>query len=451
MDEIFNSSVIFKDLGLRDSVLKGVEDAGFVHPTHIQETLIPAVLAGRDVLGQAKTGTGKTAAFGLPILDQADKDTPMQALILTPTRELAAQVATELSELGRFTSIRTACIIGGESMRQQAEAVKSGAHLLVGTPGRVMDMHGRKQIHFHNIRFAVLDEVDRMLDIGFRDDIRKILGSVPAKRQTIFVSATISGEIDKLGRQFMKKDAQRIDSVSSSLTVSLVKQCYLPVEPWDKDKLLLCLLRREEPETALVFCRTKATVHRLTRYLRDHRIDCREIHGDLVQQRRNRVMDSLRRGNIDVLVASDLAARGLDVDHITHVVNYDLPEDPELYVHRIGRTARAGRGGVAWSFVTPEQGILLTEIEKYAGVLIEKLEYDDFRPGPVPTHVQEQRSRDDRRRSEPTESLRERVEKSTELDGLSSEQREMMFPGGVVPKDAPKRTLGSKFRSRRSR
>ncbi len=451
MDEIFDSSVTFRDLNLRDDVLQGIEAAGFSQPTHIQTRLIRSALQGRDILGQAKTGTGKTAAFALPLLHLADPEVPMQGLVLTPTRELAVQVAAEIEELGRFTNIRATCIIGGESMRQQSRAVKGGAHILVGTPGRVMDMQGRGQIHFNDVRFVVLDEVDRMLDIGFRDDIRRILKSTPTSRQTLFVSATISEEIERLARSFMKEDAEKIVTAAGSLTVSLVDQKYIPVEPWDKPQYLLYLLRHEKPDTTVVFCRTKATVHRLSKYLREHKINCREIHGDLMQKKRTRVMESLREGKLDVLVASDLAARGLDVEHISHVVNYDLPEDPEVYVHRIGRTARAGRRGIAWSFVTPEQGRLLTEIEKLTGVLLEKAEYPGFRPGPIPADVAAERARaGTRATSSLTDKMAERAAPAAAIsEELTKEELEAMFPGGVVPKSPPRRTLGSRFRTKR--
>ncbi len=447
--DLFDTQTSFKDLGLRNSVLKGLEEAGFQHPTDIQARLIPAILAGKDVIGQARTGTGKTAAFGLPLLHLADPKVPMQALVMTPTRELAAQVAAELDSLGKFTPIKTACIIGGESMRSQQKSVKRGGHIIVGTPGRIMDLFGRKQIHFDNIRFAVLDEVDRMLDIGFREDIRKILRNIKREHQTVFVSATIDPEIESLGRSFMKKDAEKITTVSGSLTVSMVDQKYLSVEPWDKRALLLHLLRHEKPETTVVFCKTKATVHKIAKYLQDKGISAREIHGDLHQRKRNAVMKSMRQGKLDVLIASDLAARGLDVEHITHVINYDLPEDPEVYIHRIGRTARAGRRGVAWSFVTPDQGKLLTEIEKLSGSLIEKMDYPDFKPGPVPQDVLEARQADERRSAAPAKTLEARATPAVNLSGYTEEELKIMFPDGNIPKTLPRKGLGSRFRTRR--
>ncbi len=445
MSDAFDMTKTFKDLKLRDSVLRGTEEAGFQHPTDIQAALIPAMLDGCDVIGQAKTGTGKTAAFGLPLLHLLHKDESMAALVLTPTRELAAQVAAEINELGKHTPIRCVCIIGGESMRHQRKDLERGAQIIVGTPGRVMDMQQRGLIKFDAVRFAILDEVDRMLDIGFREDIRRILKLVPDKRQTVFVSATIDDQIERLARSFMREDVNRITTVSGSLTVQMVDQKYLPVEPWDKRSLLLHLLRHEDPPTTLVFCKTKATVHKVTKYLRDKGIEAREIHGDLEQNKRNRVMASMRSGKLNVLIASDLAARGLDVEHITHVINYDLPEDPEVYVHRIGRTARAGRRGVAWSFVTPEEGQRLTEIEKLTGALIEQMEYPDFTPGPMPSDVRDQRERE-QRRAEQAKPDRNLV---TPVDELSEQEKARMFPGGIVPRDSsPRRTLGSRFRRR---
>lgn len=450
--EIFDRSVTFETLGLRSSLLKGIHAMGFEFPTDIQAKLIPVALTGKDAIGQARTGTGKTAAFGMPILHQADKDLPMQALILVPTRELAAQVAAEMEELGKFTPIRTTCIIGGESMRDQARSISKGGHIMVGTPGRVMDMQQRGEIHFNNIKFIVLDEVDRMLDIGFREDIRKILKSVHGDHQTLFVSATISEEIDRLARTFMKPDAEKIITISGSLTVSLVDQKYVAVEPWDKRTLLLHVLRKEKPEFTVVFCRTKATVDKLAKYLSDHGVDARPIHGDMPQNKRTKVMDSMRQGKLAVLIASDLAARGLDIDHITHVVNYDLPEDPEVYVHRIGRTARVGRRGFAWSFVTRDEGQRLTEIEMLCSTIIEKMEYPEFKPGPVPDDVRVSKPRVTHRPESATDLLAEKAAERTgpsPLEGFTPEQLKAMFPDGNIPKTLPKSTLGSKFRRKR--
>jgi len=442
--DIFDESVTFGDLGLREDILEGITASGFTHPTHIQAQLIPVALKGKDVLGQAKTGTGKTAAFGLPLLQMIDPDGGPQALVLGPTREIAAQIGAELAELANHTDLRCACVIGGESMQQQMRAMQRGAQIIVGTPGRVLDLYGRGELPMKKMKFAVLDEVDRMLDIGFRDDIKKILKAAPNERQTIFVSATISDDIERLSSQFMKKDRQRITTTTGSLTVSLVDQYYVAVEPWDKRTLLLYVLRNENPDTSIVFCRTKATVHKLTKYLKDKGVNAREIHGDMPQNKRNSVMKAMRDDNIDVLIASDLAARGLDVEHITHVVNYDLPDDPEVYVHRIGRTARAGRKGIAWAFVTPEQGQLMTEIEKLTGVLMEKLDLPDFEPGPVPADIREERDKLEKAGNKAPKDRNTAVNP----DELSEEELSEKFPGGVVPKSKPRRTMGSRFKRR---
>jgi ATP-dependent RNA helicase DeaD len=391
ISDIFDPTATFASLGLRSSVLKGVEAVGFLRPTSIQAQLIPMILTGRDVLGQAKTGSGKTAAFGLPLLHQVNKDLPFQALVLAPTRELAIQITTELNELGKFTPIKTTTVYGGGSMREQADRLKKGGHIVVGTPGRLMDMVERGILHYSNVKHVVLDEVDRMLDIGFRDDIRRILEGCPPKeqRQTVVVSATISGEIERLARKYMN-NPEKLVATAGSLTVSLVKQYHLPVNSWDKKRLLLHLLRHEEPALTLVFCRLKRTVDEIAQGLTKRGIDAHAIHGDMPQGKRNKVMTRLREGGLAVLVASDLASRGIDVEGISHVINFDLPEDPEVYVHRIGRTARAGRAGVAWSFVTPGQGELLTSIEMLINTEVPKLDYPDFAPGEMPEGWREQ-------------------------------------------------------------
>lgn len=387
-DDVFEQATTFESMGLRSSVIKGLKAAGFSYPTKIQAQLIPPIMAGKDVLGQAKTGTGKTAAFALPLLHKCDKDTPSQALVLVPTRELCLQVAREFNELGQFTPIHACAVYGGERIKTQVDALQRNPQIIVSTPGRLMDMVQRGFVRLNNVRHAVLDEVDRMLDIGFRDDIRKILGQCPPpgpdSRQTIFTSATISPEIERLARA-QSKDAEKIIAITKgALTTALVKQFYLAVQPWDKRKLLLHLLTHEDPALTIVFCRMKRTVDEVCEYLNKHKIDAHAMHGDMMQNKRNRVIDRLHKGDLSVLVASDLASRGLDIDGITHVINYDLPEDPEVYVHRIGRTARIGREGVAWSFATPEQGDLLTNIEMLINMEVPKLDYPDFTPSPPP-------------------------------------------------------------------
>lgn len=447
--EIFATSTTFADLGLRNSVLKGVEAAGFKSPTSIQAALIPPVLRGRDVLGQAKTGTGKTASFGLPMLHLCNRGVPFQALVLAPTRELAIQITDEINELGKNTPIRAITLYGGQAIRSQAKQLEQGAEIVVGTPGRVMDMVERRLFHYDNIRFAVLDEVDRMLDIGFREDIRRILEGCPPNRQTVFVSATISPEIEKLARRYLK-DPEKIVVKAGSLTVSLVKQYHLPVNQWDKPRLLKHLLQHEEPALTIVFCRLKRTVDDLAHMLQRAGIEAHAMHGDMSQGKRNKTMQTLRSGSLSVLIASDLASRGIDVENISHVVNYDLPEDVELYVHRIGRTARAGRGGVAWAFVTPEQGGLLTDIEMLVNAEIPKLDYPDFEPSPPPHGwrgeiPKQYRQPGTNSEGAPVEQKQDRYSQVTKPDMPDVKQVDTSkYPGGIVPTKLPPKRMGGR-------
>jgi len=445
-DTTEQSETTFEALGLTEPLRRAIDKLGWTVPTRVQALMVPVAMTGRDILGQSRTGTGKTAAFGLPLLQLIDHETPFEALILVPTRELAMQVGEDLRELAEFTQTRITTVYGGQRIRIQADRLRKKPHIVVGTPGRVMDMHGRGMLPYDKMRFAILDEVDRMLDIGFRDDIRKILGAISTTRQTIFVSATISSEIERLARQYMRNPEKLVATTSESLTVAAVKQRYFKVEPWDKKRLLVHLLTHEAPAITLVFCRTKHTVDALAQYLKRKGIDALAIHGDMYQGKRNRVMDRFKRGELGVLVASDLAARGLDVAEITHVINFDLPEDPEVYVHRVGRTARAGRGGEAWSFVTPAEGGLLTSIERTAGCEVPYEQYDDFKPGPVPADVVEQRDRDAARLAElRVEHSRTPLAPPTEEDAVDKSR----FPGGMVPTELPARRLGGRLRLRR--
>jgi len=442
-EEIF-AGKSFADIGLRNTVRKALDDLGFKSPTKIQAEMVPLVLAGKDVLGQSRTGSGKTAAFGLPVINNCIRALPFQAVILAPTRELAIQITDELRSFAKYTPLKMVTVYGGQKIDTQAKSLSKNPEIIVATPGRYMDMIGRGYLNQDNIRFVVLDEVDRMLDIGFRDDIRKILSGIKGDHQTVFVSATISPEIESLGRAFMKKDAERLETVGGSLTVSLVDQYYFTVEPWDKSRLLRHVIKKEQPELALVFCRMKRTVDKITDGLSRAGINAAAIHGDLPQGKRNRIMEQLHAGELHILVASDLAARGLDVDGITHVINFDLPEDPEIYVHRIGRTARAGRGGVAFSFVSPDQGDLLTQVEQLANTHVPARTYDDFKPGPLPADVEEQRSREKQRREALTSKNRYKSA-APEVPAPKEKVDASKFPGGVVPTKLPPRRMGGKI------
>ncbi len=446
MDEVYDTSATFADLGLSDPVLRGIREMGFEHPTHIQAVMVPPALDGSDILGQSKTGTGKTVAFGIPIIERVKTDSPFASLCLVPTRELAIQVTHELRNIGRFTDLHVVPIYGGQRMKVQNEKLKRGPHIIVGTPGRVMDMHRRGRLPYEHIQLAVLDEVDRMLDIGFRDDIRQILSTLQQDHQTIFVSATISREIETLARHYLNNPVKIDVSEGKSLTVSQVHQRHFTVQPWDKNRLLLHLLKNEEPALTLVFCRTKQTVDALTGYLKRKGISAHAMHGDMYQNKRNRVMSRMRKGELSVVVASDLAARGLDVDDISHVINYDLPEDPEVYVHRIGRTARVGKDGIAWSFVTPEQGALLTAIEKLTNVEILASEYSDFKPGEPPAAVLNQQKEEARRQDE-IRTTHSRVRTSLPTTDTSDSSK---FPGGQVPVALPRKRMGGRIRTKRS-
>ncbi|MEY4943578.1 MAG: DEAD-box ATP-dependent helicase CshA [Planctomycetota bacterium] len=444
--ETFDTTKTFADLGLPASVLKGVDAAGFKHPTKIQSALIPVAMSGKDVIGQAKTGTGKTAAFSLPVLGLLQPGDQFGALVLVPTRELAIQVCREVEELGGHTGIKAIPVYGGKPMRAQAQALESHPEIIVGTPGRVMDMHQRGLLPYNQFKVVILDEVDRMLDIGFREDIRKILGAMKQRPQTIFVSATISPEIEKLARSYMKSP-EKIVTTEKSLTVAAVDQSWLTVEPWDKRKLLYHLLKHEEPALTIVFCRMKKTVDQVAEYLTKHGIDAHAMHGDMYQTKRDKVMDQLRGGSLGVLVASDLASRGLDVDDISHVINYDVPEDPEIYIHRIGRTARAGRHGVAWTFIQPDQGDLLSGIEMLANIEIPQKQYPDFTPGPIPVDVSSYREAEKRRREE-SASAKSRMATAVAPTAAKAADPNA-FPGGVVPSAMPMKRLGGVVRTRR--
>ena len=433
----------FSDLGLSDDVQRALDEKGFAHPTLIQSQMIPFALEGKDVLGQARTGTGKTAAFGLPALGMVETGDSFAAMILVPTRELAIQVAEELKDFARFSGHQIVPVYGGQPIHKQVPKLERRPEIIVGTPGRVMDMNERRHLPYDNVKLAILDEVDRMLDIGFRDDIRKILGRMKSNRQTIFVSATISDEIEKLARSYMK-NPEKIVTTGKSLTVQQVAQSYMSVERWDKPRLLSYLMKQEQPAMTLVFCRTKRTVDKIQKSLGRDKIEAHAIHGDMVQGKRNRVIRDLRDGGLKVLVCSDLASRGLDVEGITHVINYDLPEDPEIYVHRIGRTARAGRDGIAWSFVSPDQGDLLTAIEMLANTEIPRNDCEGFKPGPVPSDVRAEREHEAGKKDREIKS-KSRVLSTDSIDATDSSK----FPGGLVPKKLPPKRMMGRSRSGR--
>jgi ATP-dependent RNA helicase DeaD len=371
----------FADLGIEVPLLKGLAAMGFEEPSEIQRQLIPPALSGRDILGQARTGTGKTAAFGLPILQQIDPAGRLQAMCLAPTRELAVQVSAEIQRIAKYTGLHVVPIYGGAKMATQQHQLGKKPHFVVGTPGRVFDFMQRGTLRTEDIRFIVLDEVDRMLDIGFRDDIKAILSRVRGAHQTILVSATIEDEINRLSQQYMN-DPLEINVSRDQLTVDEIDQSYVTADRWDKFRVLKMIIEQEDPPISIVFCNTKAMVRKLAQKLHEMGINAQAIQGDLMQKQRERVMGKFRKHQLRVLVATDLAARGIDVSAITHIFNYDIPPDSEIYVHRIGRTARMGARGVAITLVSREEGKELTSIEKLINREIVERKVPGFTPRP---------------------------------------------------------------------
>ncbi|WP_098748012.1 DEAD/DEAH box helicase [Paenibacillus sp. EZ-K15] len=354
----------FADFGLEPRVLQAITELGFEEATPIQSQSIPIALTGRDMIGQAQTGTGKTAAFGLPLIHKiAKEEERIVALIMTPTRELAIQVAEEIGKLSRFKGIRSLAIYGGQDIGRQIRALKKKPQIIIGTPGRLLDHINRKTIRLDDVQTVVLDEADEMLDMGFMEDIQSILKLVPEERQTLLFSATMPANIQKLASQFLK-DPEHVSVIPKHVSAPLIDQAYIEVPERQKFEALSRLLDMESPELAIVFGRTKRRVDELAEALQKRGYSADGLHGDLSQHQRDTVMRKFRDGSIDVLVATDVAARGLDVSGVTHVVNFDLPQDPESYVHRIGRTGRAGKEGTAWSFVTPREMDHLYFIER---------------------------------------------------------------------------------------
>ena len=372
-------------LGVETSILHALAEIHFKTPSEIQEKLIPVALTGADVLGQARTGTGKTAAFGLPIIQRLDLALPFQAIVVVPTRELAVQVEAEMKRFARHKPVRFALAYGGTKVQGNVKQLGHQPHIVVGTPGRILDLIERGALILDKMRFVVCDEVDRMFDIGFRDDIRKILSKCTSAHQTMFVSATINEDIERMVSKHMY-NPQRVftHSKDEQLTNPEATQYYVGVQPWDKQRALRMLLRQEKPTLAIIFCRTKRSVDKVATGLTHDGIAASAIHGDLMQNKRERVMRGFKTGKIHVLVATDLASRGIDVHEITHVVNYDIPEDPEVYVHRVGRTARMGATGRAFTFVAKGQAQLQTEIEKLINNLLEEYRIQGFNPSSEP-------------------------------------------------------------------
>lgn len=354
----------FAEFGLEPKVLQAITELGFEESTPIQDKAIPIAMAGQDLIGQAQTGTGKTAAFGIPLINKIPtSEERIVALIMTPTRELAIQVADEIGKLTRYKGLRSLPIYGGQEIGRQIRALKKKPQIIIGTPGRLLDHINRKTIRLEDVQTVILDEADEMLDMGFMEDIQSILKQVPDERHTMLFSATMPTNIQKLAQQFLK-NPEHVSVIPKQITAPLIEQSYIEVHERQKFEALSRLLDMESPELAIIFGRTKRRVDELSEALQKRGYTADGLHGDLSQNQRDSVMRKFRDGSIDVLVATDVAARGLDVSGVTHVINFDLPQDPESYVHRIGRTGRAGKEGTAWSFVTPRETDHLHFIEK---------------------------------------------------------------------------------------
>ncbi|MCI0341074.1 MAG: DEAD/DEAH box helicase [Planctomycetales bacterium] len=364
--------ITFASLALTEPLQRALAVERYETPTPIQAQAIPLLLAGRDVLGCAQTGTGKTAAFALPVLQHlagrpGDPGRPrIRALVLTPTRELAAQIGESFAAYGRFLRIRHAVIFGGVNENPQIAAVRRGIDVLVATPGRLLDLHGRDHVDLRHVEFFVLDEADRMLDMGFIHDVKRVIRALPPRRQNLLFSATLPVSIRELAAGFLR-DPVRVEVAPPSTTVELIEQFVMFVARAEKPHRLAASLREDGVGRALVFTRTKHGANRLAGQLEKMGLHAAAIHGNKSQAARTRALEGFRRGDVPVLIATDLASRGLDIDAVSHVFNYDIPNIPESYVHRIGRTARAGQGGVAISLCDPTETGFLRDIERTIG------------------------------------------------------------------------------------
>ena len=370
----------FRDLNIIEPILKAIEEKGYIAPTSIQEKAIPAALAKRDILGCAQTGTGKTASFAIPVIQhlQANKETDkrqgIKALILTPTRELAMQISECIDDYSKYTCVRHGVIFGGVNQRPQVDMLRKGIDILVATPGRLLDLINQGHIHLTNIEYFVLDEADRMLDMGFIHDIKRILPKLPKEKQTLFFSATMPDSIIALTKSLLKNPV-KIYITPKSSTVDSIKQIIYFVEKKEKSKLLISILHKTEGQSVLVFSRTKHNADRIVRVLSKAGIGSQAIHGNKSQNARQSALENFKTGKIRVMIATDIAARGIDINELPLVINYDLPDVPETYVHRIGRTGRAGNLGTALTFCSQEERKLVNDIQKLTGKKLSKVEF----------------------------------------------------------------------------
>ncbi len=420
----------FKDLGLSPDIQQALDELGYENPTPIQEQAIPELLSGHDVIGQAQTGTGKTAAFGLPLLQYLDPENPeVQAIVMTPTRELCIQVTQALRTYAEHLDIEIVAVFGGAPIRSQQSQLRSGAHVVVATVGRMMDLMQRRSLVLTSARYVVLDEADEMLDLGFIEDVEKILRMCPSGRQTALFSATMPPPIQKLAEGYMY-DPTTISITPKTLTVDAIAQAYVEVPAKDKTARLIELLKTEEPEQAIIFTRTKIGASKLEKALKDKGLDVKALHGDLSQGVRDGVMIAFKDHRVRLLVATDIAARGLDIEHVTHVINFDVPNSSETYVHRIGRTGRVGRTGRAITFVTPAQRDEITRIERDVKTTIGEWETPEERLEHAPRPRRRERS--ERREAIESKTTEPKAEEPKPVDSTPADS-EPVEPESVEP------------------
>jgi ATP-dependent RNA helicase DeaD len=425
----------FKDLGLSPAIQQALDELGYQDPTPIQEEAIPELLAGHDVIGQAQTGTGKTAAFGLPLLQYLDPDdNEVQAIVMTPTRELCIQVTQALRSMAEHLDIEIVAVFGGAPIRSQQSQLRSGAQVVVATVGRMMDLMSRRSLVLTAARFVVLDEADEMLDLGFIEDVEKILRMCPSGRQTALFSATMPPPIQKLAQGYMY-DPTTISITPKTLTVDAIQQAFVEVPAREKTERLIELLKTEEPEQAIIFCRTKIGASRLERALKDKNLDVKALHGDMSQGSRDGVMIAFKDHRVRLLVATDIAARGLDVEHVTHVINFDVPNSSETYVHRIGRTGRVGRTGRAITFVTPAERDEIGRIERDVNTKIGEWETPEERleHAPAPRRRERRPRRDPGPEAEPAKDVVDEVEPVTSASNGAAEAKPERDSDGAEP------------------
>ncbi len=421
--------VKFEDLKLHSNILKALKDENYTEPTSIQAEAIPYVLKREDVLGSAQTGTGKTAAFAIPIIQHVMQDIEEQrgkrkilALIVTPTRELAIQIGDSFKTYGKYTNVRSAVIFGGVPQGPQVRTLKQGVDVLIATPGRLLDLKAQGTISFQDIKYFVLDEADRMLDMGFIHDIKKLLVMLPKERQSLFFSATMPPKILKLSQQILVTP-QKVTVNPVSSTAETIQQQLYKTNKDSKKNLLLHILKDEDMEQVLLFSRTKHGADRIVRNLRQKKVTCAAIHGEKSQNQRQKALKQFKAGEIRVLVATDIAARGIDIDKLRYVINYDVPNEPETYVHRIGRCGRAGEEGVAISLCEPEENAYVQTIEKLIKQKIEVVRDNPFPQTDKPMNTEEKKEFEKEKQRKRQEYFANRNKKRTEQKGGFNRRR----------------------------